>query len=141
MLKLLNICHVLLSAISINAQWCVFSKLLWNSIELKVYYVLISRLFSTVGKFPLLFCRLSNRNYFVTKYCKFEAWHCIQTFSHNNVDFSLLWGNFAPKKINFRACNWTILSLTRYLTFLNCSKNKNCHTEFFQAFLAMLFDF
>ena len=31
--------------------------------------------------------------------------------------------------------------LTRYLTFLNCSKNKNCHTEFFQAFLAMLFDF
>ena len=26
--------------------------------------------------------------------------------------------------------------LTRYLTFL-----KNCHTEFFQAFLAMLFDF
>ena len=31
--------------------------------------------------------------------------------------------------------------LTRNLTFLNCSKNKNCHTEFFQAFLAMLFDF
>ena len=31
--------------------------------------------------------------------------------------------------------------LTRYLTFLNCSKNKNCHMEFFQAFLAMLFDF
>ena len=61
--------------------------------------MLISRLFSTVGKFPLLFCRLSNRNYFVTKYCKFEAWHCIQTFSHNNVDFSLLWGNFTLKKL------------------------------------------
>ena len=26
-------------------------------------------------------------------------------------------------------------------TFLNCSKNKNCYKEFFQAVLAMLFDF
>ena len=121
--------------------------------------MLISRLFSTVGNLLFYFVdyqieiillqnTVSLKHDTVFKLSHIIMWifPCSEGISPLKNKFQCLQLNYIKllccvKMILLEITYLIEVRLTRYLTFLNCSKNKNCHTEFFEAFLAMLFDF